>query len=157
MQAIEETFFYEVTAAEKKRIDRYSEELAAKEHVKDFIVFETSDRVTTVIVRGREVKLVEWATRARPIRTNRPLPFHMKVYVRNKPSPLFVHVHEPSDASWFVTALDGEPSQFTLFWPAVDSSGEIFTIPASDIILAEIDSAILDEGLRQLPRYKSGE
>lgn len=157
MQAIEDTFFYEVTAAQGKRVERYFQQLAANERVKDFIIFETSDRVTTVIVRGREVKLVEWATRARPIPTTRPFPFHMKVYLGNKPSPLFVHVHEPSDASWFVTALDDEPSQFALFWPTVDSSGEIFTISSADVILSEIDSAVVDAGLRQLPGYESDE
>lgn len=145
-----ETFVYEMKRAELRRVRRYFNELVKRGTGKDFIVFETADRQVTVAARGRAVRFAEVPNYAGALPSTGPFPFSMKVHMRDNPDPLYVVIHEPSDAAWFVTALDTEPMPLPLFWPAENVHGELVTLASPDIVLAEVSSEIVDAGLREM-------
>ncbi len=146
------SFVYEVTSSEERRIKRYFGNLAAGRRVKDFIEFDTSDRRIIVVIRGSEAQYL--GRRADPCQPASlgPFPFHAKFFLRHGAGPLFANISEPSDASWLVTALDSEPAPIELFWPAVNSAGDLTAISAGEIMLVEVDASIADAGMRELDR-----
>jgi hypothetical protein len=145
----EETFIYRVKPGELQRVRRYFKDLTEGKRAKDFIVFRAVEPPVEVAARGREVVFRESPGSA--MLSTGPFPLSLRVYMRDRPEPLYSIIHEPSDAAWFVTALDTEPMPIPLFWPATNAHGELITLASPDIILAEVASGIVDDGLRELP------
>lgn len=148
------SFVYEVTLSEEKRIKRYFEARAARRWTKDFIVFETSDRRMIVLIRGSEAQHLGRRVNPYQPASLGPFPFHAKFFLRHGAGPLFANIAEPSEASWLVTALDSEPAPSELFWPVVNSAGDLSAIPAGEIRLVEVDArCVLAGGVRTEPKH----
>lgn len=149
---IPEWFIYEVTLSEEKRIKRYFGDRDAGRWTKDFIVFDSSDRRFVVVLRGSEAQYLGRRTNsAQPVSLG-PFPFHAKFFLRHGAGPLLANITEPPDASWLVTALDSEPASIELFWPVINSAGDLSAISAGEMMLVEVDADIVNQGLARLDR-----
>jgi hypothetical protein len=160
LAGIKESFFYELLESEKERVRRYFRQLGNAVQVKDFIGFETSDRTKEVLVRGRDVRTMKFTAlpkRTKPRKKSERHVGNVTIFTRGREKPFVGTIWDASDAALLMTGLDSEPGAFDRFWTYRNVHGEPVSVRVSDIVLAEIDSAILNEGLRTIPGYDEEE
>lgn len=150
MWGIEHAIEHDVSASEARRIGKYFCELAEDDGIKDFILFDTRDHTTTVIVRGREVSTLVCRRRAGKVRRRDDSPIPLLAFLRGAPGPLQAVIFEPSEAFCFVTALDAAPVPIPTVWPVLAYPGEFVAIAAPDVVVAEIDSSIVNQGMEEM-------
>lgn len=146
IHGIRGSFVYGVSASEGRRILRYLRNREEGRYAKDFIVFDTADRRSVVAIRGSEIISMETFTRSISLLSRSPFPFHAKLYLRDRPAPRLILYDDATDAAWLMVALDSEPigDDPPLF---IDREEKI--LRASDIVLGEMDSALVNAGLRE--------
>lgn len=158
IQSIAEPFFYEVAESEMERVKAFfakQKETRPHSSKKRFIVFETIDQQLHVLIAAPYVQFVHFLWDPSIAEIQLPVILregNLTMYLNGRNEPFDSSFDDPVEALQLVAGLDSEQGFFGTFHLFDDVDGECVCVRIDQIMLLEISSDVVREGMEKIAK-----